>query len=440
MLPDVAENCSCSLASGLGAPSLMRDPMTGLFNKHGLVTQGNELLPQLAAAGRRPQVIFLELNDYDALASRFGFQEILTLLTQVRELMVRSFRDSLVARFDSERFAVLADDEGEGLRRFLDALKQPMIVGGVALHLSVSCGIAIYPDSADNMDMLIMAARAARKEALNTGKPVAVFARDLRHRLRRRRAIEDALWDCRDGQHMRLLYQPKMTIHDGSLMGVEALLRWDHPELGTVSPAEFIPIAEQAGSILPIGNWVIREALHQKREWQRAGHDIALAINVSPLQLSADDQDRGVLSTLLSEIGRFDFDPTGIELEITEGLLTDADIMRQVQRVADAGFGIAVDDFGRDHSALSLLVDCPARTLKIDRSFVDNVASNDRQLAIVRFIVDLARSLGMRTVVEGVEHMQQLIRLADAGCDYGQGYFYYRPMAAAEVPSVRHMV
>lgn len=440
MLPDAVEDCSCTLPRRLGAPTLMRDPMTGLFNKHGLITQGNELLPQLAAAGRQPRVIFLELNDYDALASRFDFQEVLTLLTEVRELMVQSFRDSLVARFDSERFAVLTDDEGEGLRRFLLALERPMIIGGLALHLSVSCGVALYPDAADNMDMLVMAARAARKQALMTGRTVAVFASDLRHRMRRRRAIEDLLWDCRDGQHMKLLYQPKISIRDGGLTGVEALLRWEHPELGPVSPAEFIPIAEQAGSILPIGHWVIREALRQKREWQRDGHDIAMAVNVSPLQLNPDAQGGGVLPTLVAEIRHFDFDPTGIELEITEGLLTDANIMRQVQRVADAGFGIAIDDFGRDHSALSLLVDCPARTLKIDRSFVDNVASNDRQLAIVRFIVDLARSLGMRTVVEGVEQMHQLIRLADAGCDYGQGYFYYRPLAGSQVPSVRHLI
>lgn len=418
---------------------LLHDPLTGLCNKHGFITLGNRRLPLMAAGGRRPTVIYIELNEYEGLISRLGFDESIDLLRMVRCRLEMAFgSDMLLARFDSERFAVLLPDACPDIEALLHVLEVPLHLREATVHLSVTCGVASYPEAADNMDTLVIAARTARREALRAGQRVGHFAQALRQRLARQRAIEDGLWFCRGGKGMSLLYQPKIDIRAGRVFGVEALLRWQHPDLGAISPAEFIPLAEGTRTIVPIGEWILREALRQKSAWRRAGQDMCLSLNVSPLQLQPNNCAPSVLEVLIEECDRLGLERGKIELELTKGVLTDPVIMQEILLIIRAGFRIAIDDFGREHSTLSLLADCPAHTLKIDKSFVDNVVENKRQLAIVQFIVALARRLGMQTVVEGIEHLQQLVVLADAGCDYGQGYFYYRPLSGAQILDLRH--
>lgn len=420
-------------------PVALRDPLTGLLNKHGFIREGTRLLPMMAQAGEHPHVIFIELNNYEGIVSRMEYEEALDLLHAMRRRLELAFgTDVLLARFDSERFAALLPDAGDSLEALNRALETPVVIGGHAYHLSITCGVASYPEAADDMHMLVVAARIARRDAANEGRTVGFFASDLRKRLARSRAIEDGLWDSRAGAGIALLYQPKIEIHSGRMMGVEALMRWCHPELGPISPAEFIPVAERTRTINPLGEWLIRESLRQQADWRQAGMDLSMAINISPVQLIVEPGHASVLEILVDECARLDLDRQKVELEITEGMLTDEAAMVQVRRLADAGFGIAIDDFGRDHSALSLLVESPATTLKIDKSFVDNVLRNPRQATIIRFITELAHDLGMRTVVEGIEHIRQLVAVAGAGCDYGQGYFYYRPMCAGRVMDLRH--
>ncbi len=427
--------CPCAYQ----APALLHDPLTGMLNKHGFVMEGNRTLKALSASGGNAILIYMELNDYDGLISRLGYDAALVLLATIRERMVLAFgENALLARFDSERFAALLPDasaEVEGIIRLLEA---PLRVDNTTCHLSLSCGVASFVDAADNMDMLIMAARSARQEALRCRRRIGWYAEEMRLKQARQRALEDGLWFARSGAGLSLMYQPKIDIRAGQVFGVEALLRWRHPELGQISPAEFIPLAERNQTIVPIGEWLTREALRQKQMWRQEGRSIHLSINVSPLQLQPGSCAPSVLEILTEECRRLGLDRRLLELEITEGLLSNEEVMAQVKDIAKEGFGIAVDDFGREHSALSLLVNCPATTLKIDKSFVDNVVENERQLAVIQFIVDLARRLGMQTVVEGVEHLTQLVALADAGCDYGQGYFYYRPLTAQQVLELRH--
>lgn len=437
LLPINIQPAECACA--YDAPQLLHDPLTGLFNKHGFVTQGNRILQQLTMRGRGAVLIYMELNDYDGLISRLGYDASLVLLAAMRDRMRTVFgKEALLARFDSERFAAMLPDGHAGIEEMVRALEAPLRMDTTICHLSLSCGVATFTDPADNMDMLVMAARSAKQEAHRAHRQVGWYADDMRRRLARQRAIEDGLWFARDGTGLSLVYQPKIDIRAGKVMGVEALLRWRHPELGPVSPAEFIPLAERTRAILPIGQWLLRTAMSQKQAWKRGGQDIRMSINVSPLQLGTGTDEPSVLETLISECRHLDLQHEKLEIEITEGLLSNAEVMGQVREIARAGFGIAVDDFGREHSALSLLVDCPATTLKIDKSFVDNVVENDRQLAVVHFIVDLARRLGMQTVVEGIEHLNQLVALADAGCDYGQGYFYYRPLNPDQILELRH--
>lgn len=433
--PAKPPECPCDYRG----PALLHDPLTGMLNKHGFVTEGNRILKALSARGSNAILIYMELNNYDGLISRLGYDAALILLTTIRDRMEIAFGSAaLLARFDSERFAALLPDanpEVEGIVRLLEA---PLRVGNTTCHLSLSCGVASFQDAADNVDMLIMAARSARHEALCSQRQIGWYADDLRRKLARQRALEDGLWFARSGAGMSLMYQPKIDIRAGQVFGVEALLRWRHPEFGAVSPTEFIPLAERNQTIVPIGEWLMREALRQKNIWRQQGRSIHLSINVSPMQLQPDNCAPSVLEILTEECRRLGLERDKLELEITEGLLSNEEVMTQVTAIAKEGFGIAIDDFGRDHSALSLLVNCPATTLKIDKSFVDNVVENERQLAVVQFIVALARRLGMQTVVEGVEHLAQLVALADAGCDYGQGYFYYRPLTSQQVLDLRH--
>lgn len=434
-LPAVPPECPCVYQ----APALLHDPLTGMLNKHGFVTKGNRVLKGLSASGGNAILIYMEMNDYDGLISRLGYDAALVLLTTIRERMKMAFgQEALLARFDSERFAALLPDANADVEGIIRLLETPLRVHDTTCHLSLSCGVASFVDAAENMDMLVMAARSARHEALRTRRQIGWYADDLRRKLARQRALEDGLWFARSGAGLSLLYQPKIDIPAGEVFGVEALLRWSHPEFGPVSPAEFIPLAERNQTIVPIGEWLMREALRQKRIWRQQGRTIHLSINVSPLQLQPGNCAPSVLEILTEECRRLGLDRDRLELEITEGLLSNAEVMAQVKDIAREGFGIAIDDFGRDHSALSLLVNSPASTLKIDKSFVDNVVENERQLAVVQFIVVLARRLGMRTVVEGVEHLTQLVALADAGCDYGQGFFYYRPLTAQQVLDLRH--
>ncbi|MBP7337607.1 bifunctional diguanylate cyclase/phosphodiesterase [Niveispirillum sp.] len=430
-----AAECGCAYSP----PQLMHDPLTGLYNKHGFVTRGNQILRLMAARDRQAILIYLELSEYDGLISRLGYDASLVLLSAMRRRMEIVFgREALLARFDSERFAALLPDGQAGIEDTIRALEAPLHIDGTTCHLSLSCGVATFNDAGYNMDMLIIAARSARQDAQRAQRQIGWYADGMRQRLARQRSIEDGLWFARNGAGLSLVYQPKIDIRAGKVIGVEALLRWHHPELGAVSPAEFIPLAERTRAILPIGEWLLREALHQKCAWRQGGQDIRMSINVSPLQLGAQMQGPTVLDIMTEECRRLGLRHDKLEIEITEGLLSNAEVMAQVREIAGAGFGIAVDDFGREHSALSLLVNCPATTLKIDKSFVDDVVENDRQLAVVHFIVALARRLGMETVVEGIEHLQQLVALADAGCDYGQGYFYYRPLSASQIMELRH--
>jgi EAL domain-containing protein (putative c-di-GMP-specific phosphodiesterase class I)/GGDEF domain-containing protein len=425
------------------APSLLRDPLTGMHNKHGFIALGNKALPGMLTRGERPRVIYMELRNYEGLLARLDYPQVIELLNAVRERLESVFgQGALLARFDSERFAALVDYRDPDLTQLKAALEAPVRIAGLFLRLDITLGVAGYPDGADNMDMLVIAARSARQDAVSAGRSVGFFAQDLRQRLARRRAIEDALWACRDGRGLSVVYQPKIRIRDGHIAGVEALLRWDHPELGRLSPCEFIPIAERTRTIGIIGEWLTREALRQSRRWRDQGLDLRMAINVSPVQLSpAMDMDlhsHDMMEILCQEADALGLDRNRVEVEITEGMLADNSAMIAIQSLANAGFSIAIDDFGREHSALSLLVNSPARTLKIDRSFVTGVRDNERQMAVVRFIVQLARQLGMSTVVEGVENIHELVTLADIGCDYCQGFFYYRPLAADQVAALMH--
>ena len=318
------------------------------------------------------------------------------------------------------------------LTKIMESLQEPFVCEGNELSTSASMGVALYPQDGDNFDILRKKADMAMYRAKEAGRNTYRFfdeAMDeeaVEHLLMRsglRRAIER-------GEFV-LHYQPQIDIASGRVVGVEALLRWEHPEFGLVAPGRFIPVAEDSGLIVPIGAWVIEEACRQAVAWRRAGlPDLVMAVNLSAAQFRRN----GIEETVAQALQRSGLVPALLELELTESiLLQDVEhVLATVQRLKQLGVQLAIDDFGTGYSSLSYLKRFDIDKLKIDQSFIRDLASDPDDAAIVRAIIQMAHSLGLRAIAEGVETAELLQQLRGFGCDEAQGYHYARPMPAAE--------
>jgi len=304
------------------------------------------------------------------------------------------------------------------------------------LEISASIGIVTYPTDGESASVLMRYADLALHRAKSSGRNcLMLFSRDLSDELQRRVLLEARLKHALARKEFVLHYQPKLEIRSGRLMGWEALLRWQSPELGAVSPEEFIPIAEQSGLILPIGDWVLREACRQMRAWQDMGLTAgSMAVNLSTRQFRQKDLAEEI-SIALRDTG---LAPSDLELEITESSIMDslasaAAVLAELERL---GIRIAVDDFGTGYSSLSYLKTFSIHCLKIDRSFINDIPGDENDTAIVRTIIALASSLGLTVVAEGVETEAQLAYLRANHCDQVQGYLFSRPLPPDECVSL----
>ncbi|MEP6606302.1 MAG: GGDEF domain-containing phosphodiesterase, partial [Nitrosospira sp.] len=293
-----------------------------------------------------------------------------------------------------------------------------------------SIGISTFPDDGQDAEILLKNADTAMYHAKEHGrKNYKFFEHGMDIRAVQRQSIEADLHRALEHQEFVLHYQPKINLHRNSIVGVEALIRWQHPERGLVPPSQFLPIAEDGGLILPMGRWVLREACFQAKAWRQAGlPPIAVAVNTSALEFNAPDFLENVRATLEEA----SLEPDYLELELTESvLMQDVDFTSTVLHgLADLGIKLAIDDFGTGYSSLSYLRRFPIDTLKIDQSFVQHIASNPDDAAIVSAIIGLGRSLKLRVIAEGVETSEQHAFLLAQQCNEGQGYYFGRPMAA----------
>jgi Amt family ammonium transporter len=412
----------------------LHDPLTGLPNRVLFSERLTELVAE-AGNGKGCGVLMVDLDRFKDINDIHGHQTGDAVIRETAaRLAAEAGPDNIVARLGGDEFAIIiahTSDTGELENfgdRLLAAMADPIDIGhGEQVNISVSIGGALCPEHAQDMDALIGCADVALYHAKNAGRNACrMFRRGMNELIEKRRALEVDLEIALQGNEFELYLQPRVEAETGLIIGYEALLRWVHPKRGMISPGDFIPVAEASGKIIRLGAWVLAEACRLLEDLD--GH---ISVNVSPLQFRHAD----FVADLADLLERTGADPHRIELEITESVLIEDD-KRAVQILNDLkrmGFHIALDDFGTGYSSLSYLSRYPFDTIKIDRSFVNNLNLVDNAQIIVRTIINLGSGLGMKVVAEGVETTEQALFLAHAGCDELQGYLLGKPRKASEI-------
>ena len=413
------------------------DVLTDLPNRMLLHDRLSQAIELARRQGRKLAVMFMDLDRFKHINDSLGHAVGDQLLQSVAERLMACVRQSdTISRQGGDEFVLLlpyiehAEDAALSAQKILAALALPYRIEGRDLHISVSVGISIYPDDGQDAESLIKSADTAMYYAKEGGRNnYQFFEPDMKIRAVERHSIEAGLRRALERHEFVLHYQPKVNLLSGAIVGVEGLIRWQHPERGLLAPAEFVAIAEDCGLILPIGRWVLREACLQARAWLDAGMPtIIVAVNTSALEFRAKD----FLENIRATLDDTRLEPRHLELELTESvLMRDAEATNSLlQALADLGVRLAVDDFGTGYSSLSYLRRFPIDTLKIDQSFVNKMASNQDDAAIVSAVITLGKSLRRCVIAEGVETSEQYAFLLAQHCDEGQGYYFGRPVAA----------
>jgi diguanylate cyclase (GGDEF)-like protein/PAS domain S-box-containing protein len=403
----------------------------------------DRLTNALSAARRRKEkvaLLFVGLDRFKSVNDSFGRSIGDAALREVAKRLGGCIREhDTLARMDSDEFLIMLSDMASvagvavAADRVMTSMKAEFVVDGHSLGMSCSVGISVFPDHGKDVNILIKNAEAAMYSAKEAGRNnVRFFADEMNAEAAERSALANDLRLALDRKEFFLVYQPQMEIVTGSISGYEALIRWRHPKLNLVPPDKFIPIAEDNGLILPVGEWVLRTACGQAKEWLSAGlKPVPVAVNVSAVQFRQESF-VGLVKRVLQETG---LPPEYLELELTESLLlTNFDSMVTVlAELKDLGVKLAIDDFGTGYSSLSYLKQFPVNKLKIDQSFIRDIATETDDASITAAIISIAKSLNLKVIAEGVENEAQMSFLREHRCDEIQGYIFSRPISAADV-------
>ena len=436
----VFRDVSAARAATLSLAHLAQhDALTGLPNQVLLNDRLTEAVLLARRHHRQLAVIFLDVDRFKHINDSLGHVIGDRLLKSIAERLSRCVRAcDTVSRQGGDEFVILLSemahprDASVCADKILAALRVPHRIDEHDLHVTVSVGIVTFPEDGADCETLLKHADFAMYHAKDTGRDNRqFFKRELNVRAVRRQSLEIDVRRALEREELRVHYQPKVDLLTGEIVGVEALIRWLHPERGLVPPAEFIPVAEDCGLMVPIGRWVLAEACHQAQAWQDLGiAPIRVAVNVSPTELRARDFLKGV-DTILTETG---LAANLLELELTETFLAQDSTatLSVLQGVKQLGLRLALDDFGTGYSSLNHLRRFPIDTLKIDRSFVRSITTNSDDASIVCAVISMGKDLHMRVVAEGVETREQLAFLRDRECPFGQGDYFGKPLTARE--------
>jgi diguanylate cyclase (GGDEF)-like protein len=424
--------------STLDAPEpVFTDPLTGLWNRRYLDA---ELIRSCSLARRRREpvaIVMLSVDQFESVNDAHGRgagDEV--LLAVADHLRVYTRLEDLIGRLGGDEFAVVQSgithpsDISSLAMRIQEAIKAPYDLGGIQTVVDVSIGIALAPADATDATELMKRADMALYQAKSEGRSrYRFFEPAMDAAMKARRKLDTELRSALANNEFELLYQPVVALGSNEIVGMEGLLRWHHPVSGLICPAEFIPIAEESGLIIPIGEWVIRQACADAARWPG---DVRIALNLSPVQFRSAN----LIPTIINALAMSGVAPSRLELEITEDVLLqhNSENLAMLARLRNLGVRIVMDDFGTGYSSLSYLRRFPCDKLKIDRSFINDLSKdNEEARAIVQAVIGLATALKVPTTAEGVETREQLEFLQAAGCAEYQGYFFSAPRSVREI-------
>ncbi len=422
------------------------DALTGLINRLSFEEMVRQALYSARRDGSLLAILFIDMDRFKMINDNYGHQAGDQMLKEVARRLQASIRDSdIVGRLGGDEFVVCLT----GLRKDIDtmpavhlishSLGQPYLINDTELNSSPSIGISIYPNNGDDYETLIINADSAMYHAKELGRNNhQFFSESLNAEASQRLEIENALSKAIRNNDFTLVYQPQISADDFTVCGMEALLRWTDPKLGSIPPGQFIPIAEETNLIIPLGKWVLEEACRQNHEWKQRYPDLpGVSVNISTQQLRSAE----LVGVIQSLIVKFNMQPGDLEIEVTESSMMEnpAESIKRLQELRSMGVDLAIDDFGTGYSSLAYLKLLPIQTLKLDRTFVSDLEVNNDDAKICSATLALAHNLGLCVIAEGVETSAQQDFLISHHCEKLQGFFYSKPLAADElIPFIQH--
>lgn len=419
------------------------DVLTDLPNRFLSLDRLSQLLNEARRSQKLVAVLFLDLDDFKKINDSLGHETGDKLLIEMSERLAGAvrYRDT-VGRLGGDEFIILlggiakAEDINPVADEIISQFRRPFSIDGRELIMTASVGISVFPENGDDASLLLRNADSAMYHAKERGRNSYLYFTDaMNQEVSRRFALEEQLHLALERREFTVFYQPQIEVSSGRILGAEALLRWSNPVLGNVSPEEFIPIAERSGIIIPLGQYVLTEAIKNTAHWQRESYQsFRIAVNLSPRQF----RDPELLSQVEKTVAYFGIAPESLEFEITEGVLMSGHnyIDKALNKLSQLGFGIAMDDFGTGYSSLSYLRNYPFNVLKVDRSFINDLTVDPADRELVNAAIAMAHGLNLKVVAEGVETEEQLAYLKTMACDYAQGYLFGKPMCADDMSAM----
>ena len=430
------------------------DNLTGLPNRQSFLERVNREIRRAQQRGSKLGVLFLDLDGFKNINDTMGHTNGDLILQWTADRLRQAMRpsdlvwhgpsaadDAELARLGGDEFTALVldiahpEDSLVVAHRLLQLMRRPFVLEGREVVLTTSIGVAVYPDDGQDALTLLKHADTAMYHAKDQGRNnCQLYSASLTEQAMQRMNLERNLRLALERGEFRLEYQPQIDLQQGRVLSAEALIRWQSPDQGTIPPAHFIPLAEENGLIIPIGNWVLRSACTDAAAWGRSGQQVRVAVNLSPLQLKDPD----LMRTVQDALARSGLPAERLELEVTESAVMEdsSTTLATLNALRSHGVRIALDDFGTGYSSMSYLKRLPLNNLKVDRSFVRGLPSDEENRAIVRAILSLGASLGLAVTAEGVETIEQANALREMACGVVQGFYFSRPVPAREIPAL----
>lgn len=415
------------------------DSLTGLPNRFLFHHRLSEAIEKARRHNKIVALLFLDLDRFKIINDTQGHLVGDQILKSVGEKLVNAIRHSdTVARMGGDEFTIVLtdllhiEDVDTVALKIIESMQLPIVFEDQHYFVSPSIGISIYPDDGQDIETLIQMADAAMYSAKEQGNTYRYYTRDIHASISSKMELENGLRYALERSDFVLHYQKQVDIRTEQMSGLEALIRWNHPNKGLISPVEFIPLAEETGLIIPIGEWVLRSVSQQCIEWQRLGYPpVKIAVNVSVRQF----QDPRFIKTIATILQESNLDPRYLELEITESvsMYSIQSVLKKLAELKKLGVRVVIDDFGTGYSSLGYLKRFPIDTIKIDRSFIKNIHLDPQNKVIVKSIVNLAHGLGLTVTAEGVEKQDELQIVKELGCDHIQGYIFSKPSRAEDL-------